>query len=472
MISGFISFPILTRIFSVGDYGILGIMTTTIFIVIAVAKLGFPGWIVQFYAEFKANKRLDIFESTMFITSVGGAAIIAILVYIMSQFFQGNINEKIISLVPLVSITIFTTCVSDTLMSFFKAEQKTKLYNLVATVRRYGALALSILLALFVVKGLYGFYFGHMLAGIMTLSFLIYVSRKETKISVNRFSTGVLKDSIKFGLPLVGGEMGHLILNYADRYLIQLYLGSTSLGLYIAGYNLATYVTEIIIYPINYAIVPIYMNMLVNKGEEEVRKFFTRALSYFLMIMFPLAFGFIVVGKDVIRILAGSRYLEAQSILPYVVIGQSIYACSLILNNGLFIKGKTYIYTFVLSVSCLLNIGLNVILIPHFGIVGAAQATLISNSLFVIMITYFAFREFSFPIDYSHILLYLVVGIAMYFLVGIIDAGTPIKNLVAKIVTGAVFYSVLVLILDRDLRSAVFRVIDRSRRKDLRLPLR
>jgi O-antigen/teichoic acid export membrane protein len=473
MAAGFISFPILTRIFSVGDYGILGMMTTTVFIVIAVAKLGFPAWIAQFYAEFKANKRLDIFQSTMFITSVGGSAIIAILFYIASQFFRGNIQEtKIISLIPFVCVAIFTSCTSDILITFLRAEQKTKLYNLFATVRRYGSLALSILLALFVVKGLYGFYFGAMLAGIMGLAFLIYVSKEEFKISVNKFSTGVLKDSIRFGLPLVGGEMSHLILNYADRYLIQLYLGSTSLGLYIAGYNLATYVTEIIIYPINYAITPIYMKMLVNKGEEEVRKFFTTVFSYFFVIMLPIVLGFIVVGKDVIRIFAGSKYLEAHSILPYVVIGQSIYACSLILNNGLFIKRKTYIYTPVIAVSSLVNIGLNLILIPHFGILGAAQATLISNTLYVIAITYFAFREFSFPIDYSRILLYLVVGIAMYFLVGVIDAGTPIKNLVAKIVTGAVFYSALVLIFDRDLRIAVFRLIDRSRRKDLRLPLR
>ena len=463
MAAGFISFPILTRIFSLGDYGILGIITTTVLIATAVAKLGLPGWIVQFYAEFKLNKRLDSFQSTILISSVGCAATVAILFYVLGHLFRSKIFEKnIVNLIPIVSMIIFTSCTSDILTSFLRAEQRTKLYNLVAIIRRYGALTLGILLALFIVKGLYGFYFGQVLTGIVVLSFLIFISAKRQKISVRNFSTGVFRDSIRFGLPMVGGEMGHLILNYADRYLVQLYLGSISLGLYIAGYNLSTYVTEMFMYPINYAMTPIYMNILVKKGEEETRKFFTRAFRYFLMIMVAVVFGFIAIGKDLISILAGSRYLEAYSVLPYVVIGQSIYACSIILNNGLFIKKKTHVVMYVISVAGLLNIGLNIISIPRFGILGAAQATLISNTFYTVVITYFAFKEFKFEIDYPHILLYVFVAAVMYLVIGLIDRGSPFGNLVTKIPVGVVFYVMGILVLDTDVRGAIVRLISRS----------
>jgi O-antigen/teichoic acid export membrane protein len=463
MAAGFISFPILTRIFSVGDYGVLGIITTTVLIATAVAKLGLPGWIVQFYAQFKLNQRLDTFQSTILITSAGCAATIAILFYVLGQLFRGEMFEKnIVSLIPIVSMIIFTGCTSDILTSFLRAEQRTKLYNLVAIIRRYGTLTLGILLALFIIKGLYGFYFGQVLTGIVVLSFLIFISAKRQKISLRNFSTWVFKDSIRFGLPMVGGEMGHLILNYADRYLIQVYLGSISLGLYIAGYNLSTYVTEMFMYPINYAMTPIYMNILVKKGEEETKKFFTRAFRYFLMIMVAVVFGFIAIGKDLIGILASSKYLEAYSVLPYVVIGQSIYACSIILNNGLFIRKKTHVVMYVISVACLLNIGLNLILIPRFGILGAAQATLISNTFYTIVITYFAFKEFRFEIDYPHILLYGFIAAAMYLVIGLIDRGSPFANLVTKIPVGVVFYAIGILALDSDVRSAIVRLISRS----------
>lgn len=463
MAAGFISFPILTRIFSVGDYGILGIMTTTVLIATAVAKLGLPGWIVQFYAEFKLNKRLDSFQSTILISSVVCAATAAILFYLLGQLFRSKIFEKnIVNLIPIVSMIIFTTCTSDILTSFLRAEQRTKLYNLVAIIRRYGTLTLGIFLAVFIIRGLYGFYFGQVLTGIVVLSFLIFISAKRQKISVRHFSTGVFRDSIRFGLPMVGGEMGHLILNYADRYLVQLYLGSISLGLYTAGYNLSTYVTEMFMYPINYAMTPICMNILVKKGEEETRKFFTSAFRYFLMIMVGVVFGFIAVGKDLISILASSKYLEAYSVLPYVVIGQSIYACSIILNSGLFIKKKTHVVMYVILGACLLNIGLNIILIPRFGILGAAQATLISNTFYTIVITYFAFKEFRFEIDYAHILLYVLIAAAMYVVIGLIDRGSPFDNLVTKIPAGFVFYAIGILVLDSDVRGALFRLISRS----------
>jgi len=458
MAAGFISFPIFTRIFSVGDYGILGIMTTTVLIATAVAKLGLPGWIVQFYAEFKLNKRLDSFQSTILISSVGCAATVAIFFYVLGHLFRSKIFEKnIVNLIPLVSMIIFTSCTSDILTSFLRAEQRTKLYNLVAIIRRYGTLTLSILLALFIVKGLNGFYLGQILGGIMGLSLLIYISMKDRKISFSNFSIGVFKDSIRFGLPMVGGEMGHLILNYADRYLVQLYLGSISLGLYIAGYNLSTYVTEMLMYPINYAMTPIYMNILVKKGEEETRKFFTKAFRYFLMIMFALVFGFIAVGKDLIGILASSKYLEAYSILPYVVIGQSIYACSILLNSGLFIRRKTYIVTYIMLVACLVNIGLNMVLIPRFGILGAAQATLISNIFYTILITYYAFKEFSFPIDYPRIILYLCSSIVMYLSIKNVHLGGRVVNLISQIIIGIMVYSILVLLFDREIRENLLK---------------
>ena len=167
---------------------------------------------------------------------------------------------------------IFSKCANDTLTSFLRAEQRTKLYNLIAIFRKYGSLALSISLVFFFRKGLYGFYVGGIVWSIIILC-LLYIFRGQIKIGARYFSLVILKHSIKFGFPLVWSELGHLILNYADRYLIHLYLGSASLGLYTAGYNLAMYVTQVIIYPINYAMVPIYMNIYVNKGEQQTKQF-------------------------------------------------------------------------------------------------------------------------------------------------------------------------------------------------------
>jgi len=458
MAAGFISFPILTRIFSVGEYGILGLITTTIFIAVAIGKFGFPNSIVRFYQDFKSQKSLSSFYSTMVFSAAGIAAFMSILFilvtpFVLIRFIEANTS----SLLFLASVLIFVSCTTDIFMSFLRAEQITKLYNLIIVIHRYGSLSLSIFIVFFIIKGLYGFYIGQVISGIMLLTFLIYYCSKKWRISAKSFSKVILGDSIKFGLPLVWAELGHLVLNYADRYMVQLFLGSIPLGLYTAGYNLATYVAEVIIYPINYAMTPIYMDILVNKGEEETREFFTKLFTYFVLIISPVVFGFIAVGRDLLMVLASSKYIEAYTVLPYVVIGQSIYACSIILNSGLFIRKKTHLMTIIMIGGCFLNVGINIVLIPRFGILGAAQATLISYIFYTVIITYYAFKEFRFRIDYGRILLYLAIGSVMYWVINMVDGKSPLNNLITKIPAGAIIYAVLILVLDKDIRDAVFR---------------
>lgn len=462
--AGFISFPILTRILSVSDYGALSFLTTTLLIGIAITKFGFVGSAIRFYSEFKSKNQLSNFRSTIILSSIALAAIICIFFELLTHVIEDLFpNKYILNLFPLILTLIFISSATDIFTSFLRAEERTKLYNLIAILRRYGSLFLGIFFVFFVFKGLFGFFLGQIIAGAILFLLLFYSFNKKDKIRIKNFSVEILKQSIRFGFPLIWGELGHLVLNYIDRYLIQMYLGSFPLGIYSAGYNLATYVAEMIMYPINYAMIPIFLGILENEGEEKTRHFFTKSLTYFLLIMLPIVFGFIAIGKDLISLLATKKYLESYPIMVYVIIGQAIYACSIILNCGLWIRKKTTIYAYVMLISCFWNIGLNMILIPRFGIVGAALATLITNTFYVVVITYYSFKEFSFPIDYPRILLYLGIGGAMYLVISAIDVGAPISNLIARISAGAVFYSGLVLILDKEVRGAIFRVISRSR---------
>jgi O-antigen/teichoic acid export membrane protein len=453
MAAGFISFPILTRIFSVSDYGMLNLINTTVFIVIAILKFGFPSAIVQFYAQFHAGKRSDNFFLTIFLSSIGIAAAGVILFIFVLQVFRNKFQFiDSTSIIYIISILIFISCVIDSLTSFLRAEQKTRFYNLLAVLRRYGALALGIFLSVYLVKGINGFFVGHIVAGGITLLLLMYSYRSSIKVSVKGFSPDILKSSILFGLPLIWAELGHLILNFADRYLIQMYLGSTPLGIYTAGYNLATHVSEAIIYPVNYAMTPIYMSILVHKGVEETQLFFVKLFRYFLLVMIPAVFGIIAIGKNLIAFLASAKYLESYSILSYVIIGQSVYACSLILNTGLFINKKTSIVAKVILIACVVNIGLNLVLIPKLGIVGAGQATLYSNIFYTVVIVYYSFKEFRFRIDYPKIILYLCASAVMFLIIRGIDLGGHGITLISQILVGIIVYASLITVLDKDIK--------------------
>jgi O-antigen/teichoic acid export membrane protein len=106
--------------------------------------------------------------------------------------------------------------------------------------------------------------------------------------------------------------------------------------------------------------------------------------------------------------------------------------------------------------TCLFNIGLNVFLIPRFGIVGAAQATLLSYVLYAIVITYYAFREFSFTIDFRRIIRYAIAASIMFIAVKNIHFQVASLNLLCQIGVGAVTYALFVLLLDKEIRQSLF----------------
>jgi O-antigen/teichoic acid export membrane protein len=271
---------------------------------------------------------------------------------------------------------------------------------------------------LFLFEGLYGFFLGHVIASIMTLAVLLYVYRQKSLLRIDLFSRSLLKDAIIFGFPMVCAELSHLVLNYADRYLIQFYLGSKSLGIYTAGYNLATYASETIAYTLSYARGPISMSILANKGRGELSKFLGTSFRYLILILIPLVFGFIAIGPDLISLLASEKYVEAHRILPYIIIAQAFYACSMTLNAGLFVSKKTHILSILLFCTCLLNVALNIVLIPRLELIGAALATLLSFIIYTGFVVYFSFKELSFKVDWKNILSYSFAATGMYLILG------------------------------------------------------
>jgi hypothetical protein len=107
-------------------------------------------------------------------------------------------------------------------------------------------------------------------------------------------------------------------------------------------------------------------------------------------------------------------------------------------------------------------VGLNIILIPQYGIIGAARTMLIADFFYTIVVTFYAFREFQFPIDYWSGVLYLLGAVGMYLIITSIDCGSPLRNLLMKIPVGAFSYGVLILLLDRKMRKTAVQMLGRN----------
>ncbi len=470
-LSHLVTFPVLTRIFSVADYGILSLITVGISTVLAISKLGLTTSAVRMYEECRSEGgqfSIENYYSTFFITACAAGSLISLAYAAFVFLFYDKLFDSAWSgLFLFAAFIICCRTVNAILCSFLRAEQRTKFFNAFSVALTYLGSGLSIFLALFIIKGLWGFYTAQFIAESVALIILFRHLAKRYRPKLNDFSLPLLRISLKFGLPLVGLEFLNHILTYGDRFLIQLFCNPDALGIYSVGYNLASYVSNILLVPLSFAVTPVLMETWARDGEEATRRFLTSTTRYVALVFFPVLAGFITVGDELLLLLASAKYREAGIIIPFAVIGAGFFALANVFNAGLIIHkktGKILLYSFIAAT---LNILLNLLLIPKSGIIGAAIATLIAYGFFFIAISISSFALLSFPLRYGKIFLYLLLSVVMAGCTTMITLDNLLLSLVCKILSGIIVYAVLVVLLDREVRAIVVQLIKSKNFKGL-----
>src|SRR5205823_12919531 len=114
--------------------------------------------------------------------------------------------------------------------------------------------------------------------------------------------------------------------------------------------------------PVNLALFPIYMKLWQTKGKQETQEFLSRSLDTFLLIAIGVVCSVMLTSRDALIFLASRKYQQAHSLLPVLTVGLVVYAVHIFLNAGLLIHKRTLTMAKLVTVSCLLNIVLNVVL--------------------------------------------------------------------------------------------------------------
>ncbi|MGH7945634.1 MAG: lipopolysaccharide biosynthesis protein [Opitutaceae bacterium] len=459
-LASLISFPIFTRVFSVEEYGLLNLISATLSLLTGIAKMGVQNSIVRFYGEVKAGKRpvtLAQYYSTTVFGMMAAASIVASVWAIASQVIPSSWwnDPRVTGLMLLTSGLVIVRSVDSSLTNFLRAEERSGIFSTYMVVKKYVGLA-AILLALFYVsRSLYGFYGATILAEVVAGTVLFAILFRERRYGPSQFSPNLFRTMLAFGVPMIAYELSGLILNVGDRYVIQSLLGSAALGVYSAGYNFCEYVQVILLASVGQAIMPMYVRMWEEKGEEATRRFLYQALHFYLMIALPVIAGLIAVGEDLLVFLASDKYRDSAVIIPYVVSGMAIDGMVVIVGAGLYIYKRTMVITALVAASAVLNILLNVLLIPHWGITGAAIATLISYAGLALSILWASWKKMTTDFPWASGIKFAAMAAVVFFVVSQVHSDHLLIELVGKISLGALLYGTMVVAFDGRTRDAV-----------------
>lgn len=385
-VSGVLSMVIISRILGPEGKGIYSLLILIPGMIMTFGNFGLGSGNVYFVGSGK-YKLQEVVSNSLVLTVILGFLLIGIF-WLMLQFdfFQNFIKNNQIPIfylwitVLLIPLSLF--------LSFFqeiiRGKGEIKKYNKIKFLEGFLELILVVFFLLILKKGLAGAVFSYVLALILTAGFLFILIKKIAVFSF-RLHKNLLKDSLVYGGKVYLAN-AISFLNYRfDMFLIAFFLNPAAVGLYSVAVGISE---RLFLIPGSFSTV---LCPKVSASKEfEANAFTPKVVRHTLFLVIIFSFFLLILAKPLILIVFGSAFLP--SIFPLIILLPGIIAFSIggVIAADLSGRGKPQFAVYS-SLACLIiNLILNIILIPKWGIAGAALASSIAYwaDTFVVLIAF------------------------------------------------------------------------------------
>src|SRR6185295_18738050 len=181
-----------------------------------------------------------------------------------------------------------------------------------------------------------------------------------------------MREQLTFGLALVPGAMAGFTLDLSDRFFLRHYSNLEQVGLYSLGYRLG----EIIFFIVAAVQLAWPQFVFANRKSPQAKQLYSYATTYYLTGMLFLVLGLSALAPEIVAIMAAPRYAAAAPIVPWIALSGLCEGIRYVLTIGIMFQKRPIIRSMGMGGAALVNVVLNILLIPPYGMMGAAWATL------------------------------------------------------------------------------------------------
>ena len=448
-IVGFISIPIITRLFTAGEYGNYVLVIATVGVLSTII-----GWlpmsIIRFYPVYERDGKLDELFRNIIKSTIISILVVSLIASGVLVILKPHISMKLYSLMWIGILVFILTSGLGVPLYFLRAKRQVSWYSGFRIWNSVAAISFGILLVMTFRFGVSGLLLGSVLSSAIALPFLWKKAIEGVSLSLKGMSFRSILEMAKYSFPLVAGNLAAWILSLSDRYVLEFFRGSKEVGIYSASYAISQKSIVLLAALFMLASGPISMNIWEKEGKKKSQEFVGKLTRYYLIICFPAVVGLSVLSKPLMRILTGASYYQGYKIIPLVSLGAFFLGLQHRFQAGPLFYKKTNFIMYPIIASGLLNLGLNLLLIPNYGYIAAAITTSISYTfllfLMVVISRRFFIWEFPFKSLERVVCASAVMGVIVYFVGNSLTSSTSI-NLILGICLGVVVYFGMLLFL-------------------------
>ena len=368
----FILLPILTRYLSPEEYGEIAMFQTLLGALMAFVSLSMHGAAGRKYYDSNLEEDdLRAFIGSCLQILLVTSLITLLVVFSMLGQLQVWLGLKPLWIVLAVGTTAANVIVLLRLVQWQVRKQAIK-YGVLQIGRSFLNLFLSLALVVLLMQGAVGRISAQVWAagGFAMLALLLL--KKDRLLYFFSWRPDFIKEILHFGVPLIPHVSGTFLLISVDRFVINSELGLAQTGIYMVAVQLAGAVA-LAFDAVNKAYVPwLYERLKRNNGHEK-RQIVRYTYIWFGVLLSGAALVFLI-GPPMVVMIAGDGYSEAGKVIGWLILGQVFGGMYLMITNYIFFSKRTGLLSMVTIASGLINVLLLVLMIPLYGIEGAAWA--------------------------------------------------------------------------------------------------
>ena len=406
----FLLVPFYTNVLATSQYGIVA----TVYSYIAFMNIIYVYGMESAYFKYASTREIgndkQIFSTpflSILVTSLAfsgliffGSAHLSRLVEVPFQYEDTIKYSAIILLLDSLAIIPFAALRLQRKVKTFAA---IKLINIVVNV------AANVVLLLKYHAGVEGIFISGVIASAVTL--ILLLPEILGKLTFE-FSGKLYSALLKFGLPYIPAGLAAMMVQVIDRPILLAMTNESTVGIYQANYRLGIFMM-LVVSMYDYAWRPFF---LTHANDSDAKQLFAKILTYFtffssiLILLVSLYIDDLVKFRVFGRFVINPAYWSGLGIVPIVLVGYLFNGIFVNLMAGIYIEKKTSHLPYITGIGAVINVVVNLLLIPKFGMFGAAWATFFAYAGMALAIYIVSQRYY--PVEYELGQL-LKIGIAL-----------------------------------------------------------
>jgi O-antigen/teichoic acid export membrane protein len=393
-IIGVLLLPLYTRYLSPSDYGLIETLVALSAVLTAVVAQGMKSAFFRFYFDSAEPARRLLVIRTAFWYVLAASTSVSVLGIVLapqvSWVLFGTHGHG--NLVIAAFIGLWSALNYEQLTSLFRVEQRSSAY-VVATLANVAiTIAATVVLVVVFHKGPIGVLVGNFTGTLIVYAALLLYSRHALGFQFNR---KLYRAMNRFGLPLVPSAVALWLTNFSDRFFLIKLTDAHEVGLYSIGVRVAS--ALVLLLTAFRLAWPAFAYSIDD--DREAQRTYSFVLTYVVFICCWIALALGLLAPWIVKLITTEPFYPAQNVVAPLAFGVAAFGGYVVVQIGTGRSRQTRSNWLVTGVAAALDIALNFVLIPPYGRMGAAIATVAAYTLLFVAMAWRAQRVF--PVAYQ-----------------------------------------------------------------------